>query len=69
MFSPHKLRMPVSRIRCKPGAEGGGGTSSSAHLLAATYVSGFLRIFNYDNGLCVGQVYVWNIALGFKYLF
>ena len=47
-------RMPISRIRCKPGTDGGGNHSS--HLIAATYVSGYLRIWNYDNGLCVGQV-------------
>ena len=49
------IRMPVSRIRCKPGPDGTGNHSSN-HLIAATYVSGYLRIWNYDNGLCVGQV-------------
>ena len=50
------FRMPISRIRCKPGPDGSGSHSSN-HLIAATYVSGYLRIWNYDNGLCVGQVY------------
>ena len=52
------IRMPVSRIRCKPGPDGTGSHSSN-HLIAATYVSGYLRIWNYDNGLCVGQVLVY----------
>ncbi len=44
--------MPISRIRCKPGHT----ESSSSNLLAATYVSGHLRIWNYNNGHCVSQV-------------
>ena len=56
MIAFYLPRMPISRIRCKPGAETGGNHSSS-HLIAATYVSGYLRIWNYENGLCVGQVF------------
>ena len=40
--------MPISRIKCKPGADN--------PILAATYVSGHLRLWNYSNGQCVGQV-------------
>ena len=40
--------MPISRIRCKPNGEN--------PILAATYVSGHLRIWNYTNGQCVGHV-------------
>ena len=40
--------MPISRIRCKPSGDG--------PILAATYVSGHLRIWNYANGQCIGQV-------------
>ena len=60
--------MPISRIRCKPGAEMGGNHSSS-HLIAATYVSGYLRIWNYENGLCVGQVNASRIMITSKYFY
>jgi hypothetical protein len=40
--------MPISRIRCKPG--------HADPLLAATYVSGHLRLWNYASGQCIGQV-------------
>ena len=35
-------------IRCKPGGEN--------PIVAATYVSGHLRLWNYTNGQCVGHV-------------
>ena len=40
--------MPISRIRCKPNGEN--------PIVAATYVSGHLRLWNYTNGQCVGHV-------------
>ena len=40
--------MPISRIRCKPNGEN--------TIVAATYVSGHLRLWNYTNGQCVGHV-------------
>lgn len=46
--------MPISRIKCKPG-----GDSNNSPLLAATYVSGHLRVWNYVNGQCVGQVCIF----------
>ena len=42
--------MPISRIKCKPNAGG------DNPILAATYVSGHLRLWNYANGQCVSQV-------------
>ena len=45
--------MPISRIRCKPGYTA---ETANTNLLAATYVSGHLRIWNYSNGHCVSQV-------------
>ena len=35
-------------------SEGGGGTGNT--LVAATYASGHLRVWNYANSTCVGQV-------------
>jgi hypothetical protein len=43
--------MPISRVRCKPFMDG----HPNQHL-AATYVSGYLRIWNFANGQCLGQV-------------
>ena len=45
--------MPVSRIRCKPQPES---SYQHSNILAATYSSGFLRIWNHETGACVGQV-------------
>ena len=42
--------MPISRLRCKQSGD------SSINILAATYVSGHLRLWNYANGQCLGQV-------------
>ena len=48
---------PISRIRIKPPIDLGGQQHQQQQtLLAATYVSGHLRIWNYASGQCVGQV-------------
>lgn len=43
--------MPISRVRCKPYADG-----QPNSLLAATYASGHLRLWNFGNGHCISQV-------------
>ena len=45
---------PISRLRCKPSSDSGAGNT----LVAATYASGHLRIWNYANSTCVGQVLI-----------
>ena len=42
--------MPISRIKCKPNSGG------DNPILAATYVSGHLRLWNYANGQCISTV-------------
>ena len=42
--------MPISRIKCKPNSGG------DNPILAATYVSGHLRLWNYANGQCISSV-------------
>jgi WD40 repeat protein len=42
---------PVSRVRCKPFSDGQSNT-----ILAATYASGHLRVWDYSNGSCVAEV-------------
>ena len=44
------LNSPLSRIRCKPYQDG-----QANSLLAATYVSGHLVVWNSANGLCLAQ--------------
>ena len=43
---------PLSRLRCKPYSDAAAGNT----LVAATYASGHLRVWNYANSTCVGQV-------------
>ena len=44
--------MPITRVRCKPPSDGG----IPAPLLAATYASGHLRVWNHGTGTMVAQV-------------
>ena len=44
---------PISRLRCKPSSSSDGAGNT---LVAATYASGHLRVWNYANSTCVGQV-------------
>lgn len=44
--------MPISRLKCKPGHT----ESTCSNIIAATYVSGHLRVWNYVNGQCISQV-------------
>ena len=52
--------MPISRIKCKPNSGG------DNPILAATYVSGHLRLWNYANGQCISTVlFLLKIHIGF----
>ncbi len=44
------LRLPVTRVRCKPYQDG-----QPNSLLAATYASGHLRVWNYGSGQCAAS--------------
>ena len=56
--------MPISRVRCKPFLDG-----HPNNYLAATYVSGYLRIWNYSSGHCIGQVRMFfTLEISSRYL-
>ncbi len=42
---------PISRVKCKPYTDG-----QPNSMLAATYVTGHLRVWNFGNGQCMSQV-------------
>lgn len=48
-----KDSFPLSRMKCKPVTETG-----ATNLVAATYVSGHLRIWNHSSGQCIAEVQV-----------
>ena len=55
---------PISRLRCKPSSDGAGNT-----LVAATYASGHLRVWNYANSTCVGQVISFRFRIPFSKIY
>ena len=53
---------PLSRLRCKPYSDAAAGNT----LVAATYASGHLRVWNYANSTCVGQVISFRFRIPFS---